>query len=352
MPNLQQSMVLDVAKDVRAYLRFEVGIIRGEVSGGPQDLLREQLASRDREISRLRARLGAGEGDVSAGRVPPEHFVWVFGVARTGSSWLGAMMGDLDDHATWYEPYVGDVFGYAYYMRAGEQQRMREDFILGDPYREVWIRSLRTFVLEGADARFPGLGENGYLVVKEPNGSVGAPLLVEALPESRVILLVRDPRDVVASNLDAHKGGTWTADLMRKGGKEKPPSLAESRPDAFVKGQARRYVRDVGNAKKAYDAHGGLKVLVRYEDLRADTLQTMKRIYSELEIPVEEVELARSVEKHSWEKIPSEQKGEGKFHRKAKPGGWREDLTSRQAEIVEGVAGSLLRELYPVRSTA
>ncbi|MDQ2672443.1 MAG: hypothetical protein M3Y38_06440, partial [Actinomycetota bacterium] len=83
-----------------------------------------------------------------------------------------------------------------------------------------------------------------------------------------------------------------------------------------------------------------------------DTLQTMKRIYSELEMPVEGADLARSVEKHSWEKIPSEQKGEGKFHRKAKPGGWREDLTARQAEIVEGVAGSLLRELYPVRSTA
>jgi hypothetical protein len=78
----------------------------------------------------------------------------------------------------------------------------------------------------------------------------------------------------------------------------------------------------------------------------------MKHIYSALDMPVEEAELARSVEKNSWENIPEEEKGEGKFHRKAKPGGWREDLTARQAEIVEGVAGSLLRELYPVRSTA
>jgi hypothetical protein len=175
---------------------------------------------------------------------------------------------------------------------------------------------------------------------------------MEALPESRMILLVRDPRDVVASNLDAHQRGTWTADLMKKGGKEKPPSLAESRPDAFVKGQARRYVRDVGNAKLAYDAHRGRKVLVKYEDLRADTLGAMRRIYSALEMPVDETELARAVERHSWEKIPAEQKGEGKFHRKAKPGGWREDLTPEQIEIVEGVAGSLLREFYPVRSTA
>jgi hypothetical protein len=167
-----------------------------------------------------------------------------------------------------------------------------------------------------------------------------------------MILLVRDPRDVVASNLDAHKKGTWTADLMRKGGKEKPPSLAESSPDAFVKGQARRYVRDVGNAKLAYDAHRGRKVLIKYEDLRADTLETMKRIYADLEIPVDESELARSVEKHSWENIPKEEKGDGKFHRKAEPGGWREDLTPDQVEIVERVAGSLLGELYPVRSTA
>jgi hypothetical protein len=175
---------------------------------------------------------------------------------------------------------------------------------------------------------------------------------MEALPESRMILLVRDPRDVVASNLDAHKKDTWTADLMRKGGKEKPPSLAESSPDAFVKGQARRYVRDVGNAKLAYDAHRGRKVLIKYEDLRADTLGTMKHIYAGLEIPVDEDELARSVEKHSWENIPAEEKGEGKFHRKAEPGGWREDLTPDQVEIVERVAGPLLGELYPVRSTA
>jgi hypothetical protein len=168
---------MDVAGNVRAYLRFAVGIVRGEVPcpaevhGRPLDLLHEQIASRDREISRLRARLAAVDSDDTIGGIPPEHLIWVFGVARTGSSWLGAMMGDLDDHAIWYEPYVGDVFGYAYYMRAGDQQRGREDYILGDPYRGAWIRSLRTFVLEGAHARFPELGENSFLVVKEPNGS-------------------------------------------------------------------------------------------------------------------------------------------------------------------------------------
>jgi len=282
----------------------------------------------------------------------PENIIWVFGTARTGSSWLSAMMSEIGGYGRWHEPLVGHLFGNLYYVRAGHRHE-DEHFILGASHRELWLKAVRRFVLDSAAARFPEVaGRGGYLIIKEPQGSMGAPLLMEALPESRMILLVRDPRDVVASNLDAHKKGTWTADLMRKGGKEKPPSLAESRPNDFVRGQAKRYVRDVGNAKLAYDAHGGPKVHVKYEDLRADTLVTMRRIYSALEIPVDEAELVRSVEKHSWENIPAEQKGEGKFHRKAKPGGWREDLTPVQVEIVEGVAGSLLEVLYPVRSTA
>jgi hypothetical protein len=87
--------------------------------------------------------------------------------------------------------------------------------------------------------------------------------------------------------------------------------------------------------------------MVRYEDLRADTLTTMKRVYSGLGIPVDEGELARSVENNSWENIPEEEKGEGKKRRKARPGGWREDLTPRQVEIVEEITAPLLDEYYP-----
>jgi hypothetical protein len=106
------------------------------------------------------------------------------------------------------------------------------------------------------------------------------------------------------------------------------------------------YLQYVGNSKRAYDAHEGPKALVRYEELRADTLATMRRIYSELEIPLDEEELAQAVEKHSWENIPEEEKGEGKFHRKAKPGGWREDLTPEQARMVEEITAPLLKEFY------
>jgi hypothetical protein len=57
--------------------------------------------------------------------------------------------------------------------------------------------------------------------------------------------------------------------------------------------------------------------------------------------------LARAVEKHSWESIPDEEKGEGKFYRKATPGGWRGDLTPEQAKAVEKITAPLLEQLYP-----
>ena len=47
------------------------------------------------------------------------------------------------------------------------------------------------------------------MVIEEPNGSIRAPLMMEALPESRMILLVRDPKDVVAFAPDARREGSW-----------------------------------------------------------------------------------------------------------------------------------------------
>jgi len=240
---------------------------------------------------------------------------------------------------------VAHLFGHLYNERAG-RRRDDEHFILGGD-KELWQYPLREFVLGSANARFPGVaGKRGYLVIKEPHGAQGAPLLMEALPESRMILLVRDPRDVVASKLDLAREESKVREAAKKRGQEKKNVSADERPDDFVKSQATRYLRQIRFAKLAYDAHRGRKALVRYEDLRADTLGTMRRIYSALEIPVEEQEFARVVEKHSWENIPEKKKGPGMFHRKAMPGGWAEDLTPEQAKAVETITTSLLEEFY------
>ena len=288
------------------------------------------------------------KGASNAAGVRAENTVWIWGTARTGSTWLAFMMEEFENQTVWREPYVGELFGRFYDGWVGEKHFETKHFILSRRARPSWSRSIRNFVLDEASSRFPEIREGGYLVVKEPNGSVGAPLLAEALPESRMVFLVRDPRDVVASSLDAFKKGSWLYErrIEQGGGRI---AMFDVQADALVEKTAKRYVKDIGAVKEAYENHGGPKVLVKYEDLRADTLGTMRRIYSVLNIPVADDVLARSVEKHAWDNVPEGSKGEGKFHRKAKPGGWREDLTAEQARTVEEITASLLKEFYPDR---
>lgn len=114
---------------------------------------------------------------------------------------------------------MGELFGNLYYVRSGHlKDKPGKHHILGNFHKETWLESIRSVVLDGAAARFPKLAEGGYLVIKEPNGSIGAPLLMEALPESRMIFLIRDPRDVVASAMDALRKDSWG--LKRAGTKD------------------------------------------------------------------------------------------------------------------------------------
>ncbi len=295
----------------------------------------------------VRARLTgvAAAGLNAGGGADPAKMVWIFGSGRSGSTWLRSMMGEMSGHRVWEEPLVGRLFG-EFYDRVQRNNLDRADFIMGDPTRRGWIRSIHNFVLDGARYAHPFLTPDDYLIIKEPNGSQGAPLLMEALPESRMILLVRDPRDAVASNLDAARKGGWLHEWADKGA-WKREGTADRDPDAFVRMRADIYAQQVGSARRAYEAHGGPRSLVRYEDLLADTLGAMNRLYEELDIPFDAAELARVVEKHSWTNIPEEEKGEGMFYRKAEPGGWNEDLTPEQAALVEEATTSLLEEFYP-----
>jgi hypothetical protein len=333
-------VALEVVQGIKGLLGEKAGDTRS------QRLKRvgQRIANEGRALrAKTRRRLGGGE----AGGIRPENVVWIFGHARTGSTWLARMMGELEGHTVWREPLVGALFGNLYYDRAkhliGKQGK---HYILGDGYRKSWLGCIRTFVLHEATGRFPeAVGPNKYLVVKEPNGSLGAPLLMEALPESRMILLIRDPRDVTASSMDAKRKGGWQYENRNKG-ERKAESAVDKDPDAFVRDRAKSYLQRIGNTKQAYEAHRGRKVLVKYEELRVDPLGTMRRIYAALEIPAGDEELKRAVEKHAWENIPEDDKGEGKVFRKATPGGWREDLTPEQVEIVERITAPLLEEFY------
>ena len=314
MPVFNSRTVIEIARGVRAFLKVEAGLTRGEIParapgvGEPPTSelarVRMRLEEKEREIAGLEQRLAARSS--RAGGVDPENVVWIFCSNRSGSTWLSSMMGEVEGHEVWNEPLVGKLFGDLYYAGAAGHQKVKH-YILGDFHKGSWLESVQSFVLSEASARFPGVAEGGYLIIKEPNGSIGAPLLSEAMPASRVIFLLRDPRDVAASGLDAARKGSWQYENAADRG-WKREALADNQPDVWVRRRAQNYVRHAGKARDAYEAHKGPKVLIRYEELRDDTRGTMERLYSTLGIEVGGEELARAVEKHAWENIPEKEK--------------------------------------------
>ncbi len=293
-----------------------------------------------RTIRRAAVRLGQRYGGGTSEPIRAEQLIWMFGHSRTGSTWLSWIMAELDNQERWHEPYVGLLFGSFIYERLNDDDRLLDNptFIMGEPYREVWLRSIRNFVLEGAAARYPELGADQYLVIKEPNGSIGAPLLMEAIPESRMIFLIRDPRDVIASRLDAFRKDSWAR-------KDWDYSTAESL-NAATRELAEDYLKVVSKVQEAYEAHPGKKAFVRYEDLRHETIDVLKAMYEALEIEADEAQLEAAVLKHTWTRIPSSEKGKDKFFRKAQPEGWRDDLSPEQIRLIEDITGPILSRYY------
>lgn len=339
MPILRNTTVVSLAKGLKAFLDVEAGITRsGETTREELERLRDELARRNLD--------GENTLPPKGSVARPEDIVWVFGYAsgRSGNTWLARMFRDLDGCSLWSSPQVGTLFGEFYYDRPVS----REAHIMSRS-GEAWLDGLRAFILENVKSRHPDFAgaDAGHLVVSEHHGSLGAPLIMEALPESRMVLMMRDPRDVAASVLDAWRAGGWTDDphTENRGTRKNAPD--EAATTAYTESLVKKNARSMGKSREAFDAHAGPKTLIKYEDLRAEPLSAMRRALVELRMGFDDGNLARVVEKHAWENIPDEQKGGGKFHRKATPGAWKEDLDPEQIAKIEENFAPLINEFYP-----
>jgi hypothetical protein len=85
-------------------------------------------------------------------------------------------------------------------------------------------------------------------------------------------------------------------------------------------------------------------LIVRYEDLLADTTKGLRSIYSWLGLAPPQ-DLFERVEKRAFSAAANTAKGPGKFQRAATPGLWRENLTSGEQHLCEKIMGSMLRTM-------
>ena len=272
------------------------------------------------------------------------------GSGRSGSTWLLNLLRTFEDVVPVDEPLIGahlatpvsavttleDPGGPLIY----EESRGRASYVFSDVHEAAWRPGLRRLIVDrlAAEVVAADAPRRSLVVVKEPNGSLSAPLLMAVLPESRLLFLVRDGRDVVDSSLDAVTA-RWAT------GEDLPPLEGRDR-ERYIERRAEHWVRATEATWTAYESHDpARRLLVRYEDLRADTPAELDRILTWVGRSADAAEIRQVADRFAFESLPEERKGSGQFARSATPGLWRERFSPAEQAALHRVLGPMLERV-------
>jgi hypothetical protein len=286
-----------------------------------------------------------------------DRLTWILGSSRSGSTWLLRMLSELREVVPIDDPHIGHHLGVwrpipLAWATAEETpglttlwtvKRGKQSYFFSDRYREEWSPALRQLIATRFDAQAHDVaGARGVrepmVVVKEP-GSHVADLLFSLFPESRLIFLVRDGRDVVDSWIDAYTHGSWALDEGAY------PVAAEGRLP-MVKWLSTVWTYRIAVVQAAYERGvGAARIMIRYEDLLRDPVAQLVRICDTLELDVPRDRLMTIADQQSYDKVSAAEKGGGKEVRAAKPGGWRANLSAEEQKAMLEIMGEKLAEL-------
>ena len=273
-----------------------------------------------------------------------KNLIWICGSPRSGTTWLARDLLScssnfinefhLDEHLAVTSVGVFDPK----YKRRIDRHKDQPDYFLSDTYSLTWKYYLRKLILNRINSQFNDLTKK--IIIKEP-GNVGAyDVLSKCLPNSKLIILLRDGRDVIDSLLDALQNDgfiTLFSDYT---------PVSESERLSFIESRAILWVNLVNILLKTIKNHNSdLCLVIKYEDLLHDTKNCLRKIYEFAEITISEIELVKIIDKNSFEKIPKQNKGKGKFYRSASPGKWKENLSNEEIELIEKIMRPALDKL-------
>jgi hypothetical protein len=299
------------------------------------------------------------EDDISISA--PGRLGWIFGSSRSGSTWLLRMLSQLERVVPIDDPHLGHHLGVWRPIplawatakdppelgTLADFKRQKRDYLFSDRYREVWMPHLRALIearfeaQAAEDVRAGGI-EDPIVVVKEP-GSHAADTIMELFPDSQLIFLLRDGRDVVDSWLDAYRDGSWATE-------EGAYPLSDTGRLALIRWQASVWLHRTEVVQETFARQPpDRRVLIRYEELRADPVPQLARICELLGVAVGAERLAEIAGATSYSSVPFEQKGAGREIRRAEPGGWRSSMSETEIEAMHQILGPKLAELGYLR---
>jgi hypothetical protein len=175
----------------------------------------------------------------------------------------------------------------------------------------------------------------------------GAPAF-ELRPEDRVVYLARHPMDVAISNAD-YNNHDLDASIALMG-----------RPGTCVAAGTLASVEARGSWPEHVAGWLGCTtcpvLLVRYEDLVADTADMLRRIVAFIGLPVEEERIIRAVARADFSRLQRQEREggfqeapahtrSGRFFREGRSGQWRNEMSPEQIELLAGICGETMIRL-------
>jgi hypothetical protein len=285
-------------------------------------------------------------------RTIERQLVWIFGSPRSGSTWLLSMLNEHPRVVPVDEPLIGlhiapfvadrpgsfaedlDIDNFSFNRLAAGGG----GYFFSERFQNVWQPLLRDLIR----GRFAPVARRGgrksLVVIKEPNGSQAADMILRALPRSRLLFLLRDGRDVVDSEVAAFMAGSWMS--------ARYPMIRGIEPherEEFLVQAAYKWGWQTEVVQQAFAEHPGPKLLMRYEDLLADTVKQLGDAFEWLGLEIDKAELAGIAERHSFQQVVDT--GPHRFHRAARPGDWRRNLSPAERALVEEAIGARLETL-------
>ena len=277
-----------------------------------------------------------------------KRLVWIMGSPRSGSTWLADLISD-DSHCVRIpEPLIGLHLGTrsTAIAQVPERQmistprvldlRKDEHYFFSPEWAHLWTPTLRQLILRRFSAY--SASQTAVYLVHEPNGSDGADIIMRTLPRSRLIFLLRDGRDVVDSILDSYKPGSWL-DIAFGVGRD----LTATDRLAVIESESYRWLTRTRVIQSAFDSHRlDLRWFVRYEDLLSDTKTELAKILEWINL-MPATGFEDRVTTYSFNRIPKEEQGSGRFRRAASPGIWRHSWTPEEKQVCAQILDPILR---------
>jgi hypothetical protein len=292
----------------------------------------------------------------------PGRLAWIFGSSRSGSTWLLRMLSELERVIPIDDPHIGHHLGVWRPIplawatakdppklgTLADYKRKKRDYLFSDRYRDAWMPQLRKLISARFEAQAAqdiaeaGGVEDPVVVVKEP-GSHAADTIMDLFPQSALIFLLRDGRDVVDSWLDAYKDGSWATD-------EGAYPLDDTGRPALIRWQSSVWLHRTEVVQETFArTDPERRVLIRYEEMREDPVAALQQICAMLGIDVTHEQLEEIAGTHAFSAVPTSDKGAGREIRRADPGGWADHLTREEIVEMHGILAEKLDELGYLR---